>query len=64
MQGLHFSNTATMKTKWWNLKKLEKQVYLEIVTGQKPLSYFDDFVKQWNRQGGKKITQEVVEKVK
>ena len=64
VQGLHFSNTATMKTKWWNLKKLEKQVYLEIVTGQKPLSYFDDFVKQWNRQGGKKITQEVVEKVK
>lgn len=64
VQALHFSDTETMKTKWWNLKKLEKQVYLEIVTGQKPLSYFDEFVKEWEAQGGKEITREVSEKIR
>lgn len=64
VQALHFSDTETMKTKWWNLKKLEKQAYLEIVTGQKPLSYFDEFVKEWEAQGGKEITREVSEKIR
>ena len=38
--------------------------YLEIVTGQKPLSYFDEFVKEWNRQGGEKIRGEVAQELK
>ena len=46
------------------IEELEKKVYLEIVTGQKPLSYFDEFVKEWNRQGGEKIRGEVAQELK
>ena len=42
----------------------EKKAYLEIVTGQKPLSYFDEFVKEWKRQGGEKIRSEVEKEVR
>ena len=45
------------------LEELEKKAYLEIVTGQKPLSYFDEFVKEWKRQGGEKIRSEVEKEV-
>ena len=45
-------------------EELEKKAYLEIVTGQKPLSYFDEFVKEWNRQGGEKIRGEVAQELK
>ena len=55
---------ASMKSNWWRLEELEKKAYLEIVTGQKPLSYFDEFVKDWNRQGGEKIRGEVAQELK
>ena len=45
-------------------EELEKKAYLEIVTRQKPLSYFDEFVKEWNRQGGEKIRGEVAQELK
>lgn len=61
---LFFGETKTMKSNWWRLEELEKKVYLEIVTGQKPLSYFDEFVKEWNRQGGEKIRGEVAQELK
>lgn len=63
IEALHVSDTKTMKTKWWNLKKLEKQAYLEIVTGEKPLGYFDEFVREWKAQGGEEITKEMQQKV-
>lgn len=63
VQTLHFGDTPTMKKSWWKLEKLEKQVYLEIVTGQKPLSYFDEFVEKWYEEGGRDIMKEVSEKL-
>lgn len=59
VQTLHYGDTPTMKLKWWKLKKLEKEAYLEIVMGEKPLDYFDEFVQKWYEQGGKEITQEM-----
>jgi putative aldouronate transport system substrate-binding protein len=50
-----------MKTNWWKLQELERQAYLSIVTGDKPLSYFDTFVKTWKKEGGEQITREVAE---
>ena len=64
VKSLFFGETKTMKSDWWRLEELEKKAYLEIVTGQKPLSYFDEFVKEWNRQGGEKIRGEVAQELK
>ena len=64
VKALFFGETKTMKSNWWRLEELEKKAYLEIVTGQKPLSYFDEFVKEWNRQGGEKIRGEVAQELK
>ena len=55
----YFSTTATMNKKMWKLKELESDAYLQIISGSKPVSYFDDFVKQWKEEGGDAITQEV-----
>lgn len=64
VKSLFFGETKTMKSNWWRLEELEKKAYLEIVTGQKPLSYFDEFVKEWNRQSGEKIRGEVAQELK
>lgn len=64
VKSLFFGETETMKGNWWRLEELEKKAYLEIVTGQKPLSYFDKFVEEWKRQGGEKIRSEVEKEVK
>lgn len=59
VEALHFGDTPSMKLKWWKLKQLEKEAYLQIVTGQKPLGFFDEFVEQWYEEGGREITEEV-----
>ena len=35
--------------------------YVQIITGEKPVDAFDDFVKQWYEGGGEKITEEANE---
>jgi putative aldouronate transport system substrate-binding protein len=40
------------------LTKIETEAYLAIITGQRPLSYFDEFVAQWKRGGGDILTRE------
>lgn len=44
-----------------DLLKLEKQAFLQIVCGEKPVAYFDTFVSEWYTQGGKELTQKVRE---
>lgn len=46
------------------LDKLEDQMYLQIITGEKPLDYFDEFVDQWKKLGGDTLTEEVEEALK
>ena len=48
-----------METHWWKLEELENNTYIEMIVGEKDISYFDDFVKEWNEQGGSQITKEV-----
>ena len=55
----YFAETDTMRSVWWKLKEMQKQAYLEIITGEKPLDYFDTFVEQWYATGGEQILQEV-----
>ena len=37
VESLYFGETATMKTDWWKLREDEKEIYLQIVTGDKKL---------------------------
>ncbi len=40
-----------------DLLKLEQQTFIQIVCGEKPVGYFDTFVKEWYAAGGKDFTQ-------
>jgi len=40
------------------LKKIRDSAYISIITGAKPLSAFDDFVKAWAAAGGDKVQAE------
>lgn len=58
-ESLFFGTTETMKSEWWKLKVKEQNAFLQIITGEKDISYFDQFVSEWNNEGGNAITQEV-----
>ena len=47
-----------------NLDKMEDEVILQIIVGDKPVAYFDTFVADWYKQGGDVITKEVTDLVK
>lgn len=64
VNSLYFGNTKTMRNNWWKLTQLEKDAYLQIVTGEKPLSYFSEFVNNWRNQGGNQIVKEVGNEIK
>jgi len=40
------------------LIKLKTDTYAAIIRGDKPISVFDDFVKQWNDRGGSQLEKE------
>ncbi|SCA92279.1 Putative ABC transporter, substrate-binding protein (lplA) [Pseudolactococcus piscium] len=54
-----FGNTKTLEEKGADMDKLREETFMKMITGAKPLSDFDNFVKQWNKQGGAQVTQEV-----
>jgi putative aldouronate transport system substrate-binding protein len=37
---------------WPSLKKMEEEMFLQIITGARPVDDFDRFVQQWNDSGG------------
>jgi putative aldouronate transport system substrate-binding protein len=53
--------TASQPAHWEDMEKLRLGTYVQIITGEKPVDAFDDFVKQWNEMGGAKITEEANE---
>ena len=59
VESLYFDETETMGTQWWKLRKMEKEYYLQIVTGERDIDAFDEFVTKWYENGGETITQEV-----
>ena len=61
VSSLIYSQTSTMEKRWVNLKKLEDETFLKIITGAMPLDAFDKFVEDWKNQGGDQITEEVAE---
>ena len=53
-----------MQKNWWKLQELEEKTFLEIVSGAKPISYFDRFVAKWKKRKGDLITNEVQQELK
>ncbi len=41
------------------LDKIENEAYIAIITGEKPVDYFDTFVKEWRAAGGDQLEKEV-----
>ncbi|WP_123040412.1 extracellular solute-binding protein [Cohnella candidum] len=60
----YYGVTRTMEQKMTNLDKLEIDSFIKIITGEKPIEYFDEFVSQWKKLGGDQITKEVNDAVK
>ncbi|MDR1914579.1 MAG: hypothetical protein LBQ68_08890 [Clostridiales bacterium] len=54
-----YSLTDTMEKKWSNLKKIEDETMLKIITGQADISAFDQFKTDWLAQGGQEILDEL-----
>jgi putative aldouronate transport system substrate-binding protein len=44
-----------------DLRQLQSTVFIQIITGDKPLDSFDDFVREWWRRGGETLTKEANE---
>ena len=42
-----------------SLQEMEQQAFLQIITGEKPLDYFDDFVIEWYENGGAELEKDV-----
>ena len=40
------------------LRKIEDETYIAIITGEQPVSYFDQFVTIWRSSGGDVLTRE------
>ena len=41
------------------LQELENKAFLQIISGEKPVDYFDTFVVEWYANGGKELTEQV-----
>ena len=44
-----------------HLQRLETEAFLQIVCGEKPLEYFEEFVQEWYQEGGEELTRKVRE---
>lgn len=48
----------SMSMYWSELEKLREKTYLAIITGNRPLDYFDEFIGIWRASGGDVLTGE------
>lgn len=55
----YYYETESSTTLKATLDKLEDEMYLQIIVGDKPVEYFDEFVNQWKSLGGDTLTEEV-----
>lgn len=42
-----------------SLHQFETSTFIQIIMGEKPVSYFETFVEQWYQQGGHELTQQI-----
>ena len=58
------TRTKTTEAYRYTLKELESETFLKIIRGESELSSFDDFVKEWQEEGGNEIIQEMIQERK
>ena len=58
------TRTKTTEAYRYTLKELESETFLKIIRGESELSSFDDFVKEWQEEGGDEIIQEMIQERK
>lgn len=56
--ALHGIKLPSYDIYWDELDKMQKQTYIDIITGKSDIDAFDAFVENWMKQGGEVITQE------
>jgi putative aldouronate transport system substrate-binding protein len=44
-------------SKWDAMENLYKEYATDIITGKRPIDDFDTFVKEWEKAGGKELTE-------
>ncbi len=54
-----FGVTDSMKLRWETIQTAEQQMILQVITGEKGIEAFDEFVAEWSTLGGDTITDEV-----
>lgn len=54
-----YTTNEVIEKKWSNLKKMEDEMSLKIITGKSDISEFDNFVSNWENQGGKELIAEI-----
>lgn len=57
--SLVYSMTDLLEQRWPNLKKLEDEAMMKIITGQLDISGFDKFVSDWKAQGGQGVLDDL-----
>lgn len=57
--SLFFGMTPAMDEHWDELRKLEQETYLKMITGELSVDEFDTFAAKWQQLGGARITREV-----
>lgn len=62
-EPVFFGQTPSMKLKNATLSKMQEETYLKIITGEKPIDAFDQFVEDWKKAGGEQITNEVKKEI-
>lgn len=42
-----------------SLQTFEKNAFIQMIMGEKPMEYFEEFVEEWYRQGGEELTEKI-----
>ena len=61
ISSVSYSPTKTAEKYWSNLIAMEDEFVLQVITGRKDISEFDNFVSDWMAQGGEDIIKEMQE---
>lgn len=61
VDNIYPARTDTQEMKWTQLEKIEDEMILKTIMGEMSIDDFDQFVENWNKQGGQEITAEVNE---
>lgn len=64
MNTIYPTRTKTTEAYRYTLKELESETFLKIIRGESELSAFNDFVKEWQEEGGNEIIQEMIQERK